>query len=332
MTSPTETIDDAVSKQIYAMKAVAILSVLYAHMPMKGYYGIIQSRIGVIGVVVFFFLSGYLFRRKPSKLLWRRKGRTIILPWLVGASLTFLLHCVDDGIPLSFQNWLLWIIGSRTLYYYIPMLLFCYALFNCFDVSASFCLFMTAMGFVSLTLTGFGIIDFYDYTSFTTNYLNPLNWCGYFALGRYMRIRNGFRMLSDNRTICMLSLLVLVVLILFPIEVRCEYWTMYGIAIAFVCIPATYLFCSSSLVNMKFVRWIGAQTLFIYLYHIQIAGKIAAIVSTYGCLCLIAPLALLLLFGYMAEVLARLSSGRFGEHLIALLGINRKALSISVNR
>ena len=322
-------INGLLSKRLYIMKALAILSVLFAHMPMPGFCGVVQTRAGVIGVVVFFTLSGFVFRRKPLLDFWVGKLKSIVLPWLLAATITFVIHCLDDPADFGILNWLLWTIGSRTLYYFVPMLLVCYATFFFFPLSSRGSLILMGVGFASLLLTGTGIINFYQYSAFTTNYLNPLNWLGYFAFGRWLRLNCAFEGFLNNKVVLGLATFALALLIAQPFfDLKCEYWTLYGLAIAAVAVPALYFVSTTPIADVNFFSWIGAQTLPVYLYHIQVAGRVAAISFAFVPWCVFSPIALWILCGAVTLVLCRISASRYWTLVLGLLGINCSAAKI----
>lgn len=90
-----KTIDRIQSDRIWALKAVAIFLVCFAHMPWRGLNeGMhkIFALLGIIGVPVFMFLSGYLDFGSKTPLPKRLK--TLFMPVLIWASATFFVSCV----------------------------------------------------------------------------------------------------------------------------------------------------------------------------------------------------------------------------------------------
>lgn len=171
--------DDSVL--IWAIKAVAIFTVFFAHMPwsvpdlnMSWLY----SSIGSIGVPIFLFLSGYL--DYGSKKRFIDKIICLMAPLLIWGTLTFAYTLIMGHQVISISTiglWLKWVLGSGTWYYFVPVLLMCTLM--CRNINNW-----------ALILLGIATIAFSNeipYNDIFTKYLNPFFFVVYFALGRLVR-------------------------------------------------------------------------------------------------------------------------------------------------
>ena len=125
-------IDEKQSRRIWALKALAIMSVFFAHMPWTNDNPTMRklfALIGIAGVPIFFFISGYLNYGKD--LLIKKKFRTIVLPVLIFGSLSYLFSTLIFGVNIKFNyfiDWALYIVGSGSIYYFVTILFCCFVL------------------------------------------------------------------------------------------------------------------------------------------------------------------------------------------------------------
>lgn len=93
--------DNAIEKNISILKAIAIISVISAHSnriingnnnQFELLFSKLLNQFGVVGVAIFFVLSGYLFYldKTPFLLFVRKKLTRIILPWFITGTLVYL--------------------------------------------------------------------------------------------------------------------------------------------------------------------------------------------------------------------------------------------------
>lgn len=83
------------SDRIWVLKAIAIFTVFYAHMPWAGNNPAMHKLyclIGITGVPTFLFLSGYLGLGSTSPLSSRMKK--LCIPLIIWASITFVVSCL----------------------------------------------------------------------------------------------------------------------------------------------------------------------------------------------------------------------------------------------
>lgn len=83
------------SDRIWELKAIAIFTVFFAHMPWSDGNPVmhkIYCLIGIIGVPSFLFLSGYL--DAESKSSFPKRLKKLLVPLLIWATLTFVVSCL----------------------------------------------------------------------------------------------------------------------------------------------------------------------------------------------------------------------------------------------
>lgn len=87
-----ERISQDKSERIWVLKAIAIFTIFFAHMPWAGNNPVMHKifcLLGIIGVPSFLFLSGYLSADSKSSLLIKIKR--LCVPLLIWATITFVM-------------------------------------------------------------------------------------------------------------------------------------------------------------------------------------------------------------------------------------------------
>ena len=263
-------IDKQSSQCIYNMKAMAVISVIFAHCSYSGksdFLKVMYMNIGSIGVPVFFLLSGLLYNleKYTVKEFVLNKMRYLIIPWIIcGIAVYFYVTVRKGGIGLiSLGNFL---IGNGSYLYYMTMLIMCMVICYVLHNNKACVVFML----VSFANYIFGYIVKSDNIN---QYLNPLNWIGYFSAGLYIRrygnINKIFSVLSKNTGILMMYC-ILILCIMSCLNIKLLYWDvwhiLYSIA-AFMTIAAVSMRISSVC-----VKEIGMYSFTIYLIHMPFVG------------------------------------------------------------
>ena len=180
------------SNACWAVKALAILFVISAHTG----YDIIQNsllsmvldRLGSVAVPVFMIIAGYFFQTDTQHsvgALMHKKMVGLCIPWFFCGSIVYAYTALRGFVSLSFSTASLFLIGSGSYLYYLPVLLVLQIFFYFMrrmdrQILMRICLLISA---ASLIWTASGHSKFWMEQIYLTDYLNPFNWCGFFSLG-----------------------------------------------------------------------------------------------------------------------------------------------------
>lgn len=265
---------------INVMKAVAVLSVIAAHVisfSESNLFSKIVSSLwivfGKVGVIVFFVIGGFLYKRKANdnKQFWKKKFFRIILPWFFCSMTTYALRVVT-GSELSAFGYIKWIFGSDTWYYYFTIytvFLFIFKWFYRRDVAL---FFFIGIQILFLTLRTFGITTTLS-LGFFTDYLNPFHWVGYFSLGILIRKYRIDLMIRKRKFI--IGIAGVVTSFSFCVLYYREIFTYFNIISSIFCVSTFILIAAGSykIANLKIANYIGkigTYSYCIYLLHMQI--------------------------------------------------------------
>ncbi|MBR3691302.1 MAG: acyltransferase [Clostridia bacterium] len=268
------------SVAINILKAISIFSVIAAHVIVftddNLFSRIISSLwilFGEIGVISFFVIGGFLYARKPldGKAFWQKKFFRIIIPWLMCSSLTHLFFAFTSH-TFSIVEYLKWVFGSGTWYYYIAIYTLFLFIFKWLWNRTAILIILIGLQVISLLLASFGF-SLTPPLPFMTDYLNPLHWVGYFSLGILVRTYRLDIRLRAKKSILFAAYLLspLTALLLMQLKI----FTYFNIL--------TSVFCLSSLIIIadlsyriavgsaaKSIAKIGTWSYCIYLLHMQI--------------------------------------------------------------
>lgn len=273
-------VEEKYSKLIYVIKAFSIFSVLVAHINKINNENFITSIItnwynlfGIIGVVCFFIIGGYLYNRKEKdgKIFWKKKVKTIIIPWIIAGSITYLMHVIKMH-DLNVIGYIKWVLGSGTIYYYLTNYVLFLFLFKYIQKSDKLLYLCIALTIVQSILNTFNIK--YFNIPFITKYLNIFNWIGFFALGILIRKYNIIDFILTHNKILIYAIIISIILFILMYK-----YVIYGyfhiVSLIYeITNSVIVLYLSYWLLNNKFFNFIGKTSFCIYLYHIQIVQKI----------------------------------------------------------
>ncbi len=261
------------SNVFWEIKALAILSVFYAHLVWEGDWetGIaIYESIGCLGVPLFMLMAGFFDAKSRTPL--RERLIKLFIPLFIWGTLTFILKFYLDPLytfstfPSDFPKW---IYGCGSWYYFIPVLFWCLLLVRYIN-----CWVLLIVGIVSMILSYMEIIPYNDYF---TPYTNPFNYIAYFLMGREYRLRKGDDIIVP-RIILILSVFVTIGFIfLFKIP---KYWNPFTLLFTI----AIFLIFWSILYKIpqnKLIVKIGKLSMVLYLCHLQIAQALATRICAY---------------------------------------------------
>ena len=271
-------ISEKVSYQIWILKIIAIFLVFFAHMPVSDItlalspnYTLMNrlfSLLGMLGVPMFFFLSGFLF--KPGQI--KKRAKSLLIPLIIWGAWSYLLHCFKAGLAsFSITDMGLWIIGSNSYLYFVTVLFVIILLYNLCD---------NDLPWILLGVTAVGLYQYHivSYITPLTPYLNPLNFIAYFAFGHIVRRNNLWHKLESWHIAGPAFLLILISVCLTDLYVHVWYFNLWSmvICVSFIC---TLLALTSHFIrrNETFIRF-GECTFVIYLCHMPIVTTLNQIV------------------------------------------------------
>ena len=273
------------SSVMYRTKAFALYSIVMAH---SAYTSIdstivqkVLSRVSTIGVFLFLLISGYYYtkdginQKYRLREFWRKKFVHLIIPWFVNASALYGLDVITHMGEVQFELsvYLNFIFGNGSLFYYMPILCFCYIL--CWNIAKSekILWLCVILNIVSLALTAENV-----FPDVVNPYLNVFNWIGIFAIGiltRRYKILEYFLNLSKKRAMLIVIACVLIAIILTGIDTGYSYFTRFSFVIECllsVCVLFAGNFCTKKI--GRYLEYIGNITLPIYFWHMVILNFI----------------------------------------------------------
>ena len=176
----------SISEYFYRLRGFAIISVAYAHSLTLSSHdpNTIGKLLGLIGVPLFLICSGYFFRKqKIDKGFVQSKFKSIAAPWIIWGTFAYGLSIVLSANDLSISGYIDFILGHGSWLYYVPVYLLIILAYNTFTgkyCDAIFLLLCVVSNCLTFTFH-LGTMD-----SFMTFYQNPLNFIGFFTIGKLM--------------------------------------------------------------------------------------------------------------------------------------------------
>lgn len=256
-----------ISNNIYMLRVIAIFLVIMAHVNRNVSTGIdiiskIYSIISMGGVTTFFIIAGYYYKGYDNiKLFLKEKFKKIIIPWVIAGIITYVIHSIKTPPP-SLIGMLNWVLGYKTLYYYMTMYLLFIIIFKPLNKNYQY-IILIIINILSLILGQYLILKY----NVLTPYLNPLNWCGYFAIGKI--IKNNSLLKNTNKYMKIIEILLLILLFILCYNTRdINYFNVYSFLFNTIFFKVLYNF-TNIFYNRK-IAMFGKYTMFIYMYHIQI--------------------------------------------------------------
>lgn len=272
-----EKLSEKDSMALYFVKAMAILASVAAHVSVIDKTTALTAActrmwdmFSCVSVGSFLIIGGILYTRTPgdTRSFWARKARTMILPWLFCGMLTYGYRALYE--ESSLQGLAFWLLGHGSWLYYVTMHLLMLALFKPIRNSAPAlwaCVAVTAAQ-LAMRAAGGGLPSPLD-----NDYLNPLHWMGFFALGILLR-RGGLKLGKGFFACCALVLAVSAVVVY-----RRWIYSYFHILNAVFSVSAFFvLFALGRILSgtklRGAIREVGVSTYCIYLLHLQIVPPV----------------------------------------------------------
>lgn len=276
------------SKGIDIIKAISVLSVIAAHTVPVSNSGLLDKTVsflwnqfGHVGVAAFFIIGGFLYRRSEndSAAFWKKKLFRIIIPWLFCSSFVYLVNVfLLKGQKWQCLSYFKWIFGSGTLYYFATVYTLFIFIFKWFYKNSTILCCFIGLQFVSIILTSLTVKSSCT-PVFLTNYLNPLNWIGYFSIGIIMRRYRIDRLLQEKKVVCFIVSAVSVTATLFILYIK-NVNTYFNLFTMLFCLTSFALTSLMASILTRFrrisgcVRVIGTYSYCIYLLHLDIVQSL----------------------------------------------------------
>ena len=293
------------SARIWQMKAWAIFLVICAHCgdvpldapPVGQMISRLLQTMGSLGVPIFFFLAGYVFRDKKLKPWLKSKVTGLLIPWFTCGLLVYLYVYLRKG-GISALSLIRWLLGDGTYLWYLSVMvllllwargIFCGVRKGYWTLPAA-AVFSIIFSAVVLSLEYFSILTFHPY-------LNVFRWMWLFGLG----LLSGHVSLLEKAGSCVLFILawIMALVTLSALGACITYWSW-----AFpLCACMTVAVFLSSYISSKgiaaYMQTLGEDSFAVYLLHMPFAGVVTnlcnRIADGSGLLTLSRPIAVLLI-------------------------------------
>lgn len=278
------TVNERDSYYIYIIKAIAIFFVITAHVNsvvdnkglITNIISLIWNRLGSVAVPLFLICSAFFYHRErgDAKFFWMKKLVRIVIPWLILSAATYILQaCLANDF--GFFDYFKWMIGYKTWYYFVTILLIYFLVFKFLDKNV-FLISCIVINFVSVV---FGYYNINIIDDWVGTYLNIFNMIGYFAFGMLLKKYRFDLIIFAKKYIAII--MAIIAFTMLALDVTNETLGYIRIPLigfiikVFTKIMLVFLImCISYSISgfKQFVCFVfvGKQTYFIYLIHMQI--------------------------------------------------------------
>lgn len=282
-----------VSGVMYAAKFLAFFSVCCAHTYYNAFAGTppvlnLFTQFGTCGVAVFFFISGYYFKKeRPAKFL-RKKAMSLFIPWAFWGCAAYCTRFWDNSAfyfdPLEILRWLS---GIGTYLWFLTVLLCLLILFNLLPDKKSLLIILMGVTVLSRVATSAGLWVLPWHLQYNY-YLNPLNWVGFFALGKYISEKETVLPLLWNHKKAALPVCLFVSVVCGFFDPLPTYAGWTNILIQLMMIPVV-LIAADWLRRYPLFVTFGQYSLCLYLIHMPFIGKMNTVFQNSCLYALIKP-------------------------------------------
>jgi len=270
------------SDRIWQMKAWGVLFVTCAHCAgvldnapaASRFASQLLNSLGTLGVPIFFFLAGYVFRYKKLMPWLKEKVTGILIPWITTGVLVYLYVYLRKG-GVSVCSLALWLIGDDGYLWFLSVMVMLWfwarLIFWGIEKGNFWTLPVAASVSVCLSVTVL-LLEHLDVLSFH-HYLNLFRWLWIFALGLLAGSRS-FLNKTESR-FWLVPVWMLVLLGLIVLRGSLNYWSVrfYLFAYFTIAVFANCFLCSGMLAN--YLQTLGKDSFAVYLLHMPVAGIVA---------------------------------------------------------
>lgn len=271
--------ESKLSETVTYARAIALVSIVSAHIqfattayePIVRAYRIIAS----IGVVLYMIIAGYYYR--PAHYgsivgMAKRKLTTIVLPWFCLGTTGYLYKAILSG-NLSLGEYFNFLLGNGSYLYYLSILSLCFVLFFYFH-GRWFCILCIFVTMGSLYMTQAGLLNAAISKLGITNYLNLLNWIGFFALGVLLQRNEPDRLYQRITKYRLYSIcaFMLVYGFVFWKNIPTGYFSKFGWMLELLGATAFIAIASYIPKNCRLIKKIAGYSFTVYLVHFMVIG------------------------------------------------------------
>lgn len=266
------------------MKGIGIIAMIIGHCPIPW---IIKDFIFAWHMPMFFLISGYFFRPSPIKQYIKKNFRSLVIPYLLTATLLFLINTLkvffhkESDLTNSFIG-IFVASGSYGLptfsQYFVGAIWFLFAMFWCRIIYNIFINKYTSPT-ASIIIINISILATYMGTEIfiPTNILQGLSAMIFFQIGKTFRERNVFS-IAPQSVLIIIGVLTIAFSLMtsnndYPLSmVRC-YYGFYPINVIAACFCSFLLYhiiklCRKDLFIYRFLAYIGRISMVILCVHI----------------------------------------------------------------
>lgn len=176
------------SNTFWRLKALAVFTIFFAHLPYNGESTALIylfNYLGVVGVPVFLIIAGFF--EYTSRSSWKSKLSGLFIPLLIWGTIGYLPSLIlgNMSVAEAVTGYFKWIYGCGSWLYFVPVLFWCKLMSSSGRVWLDIVLMCISL--TSILLTSLKLIPYNDYF---TAYTNPFNFMIYYQIGLYVRKLN----------------------------------------------------------------------------------------------------------------------------------------------
>lgn len=289
------------SNTCWAVKALAILFVIIAHTNFSTIQnpilGMVFGRLGAMAVPIFLILAGYYYDTNKIRSLGhliKKKAVGLCLPWFFCGVLVYSYTALRTNTGLQFGAAIRFLLGNGSYLYYLTVLLILQIVFYFLRKGPRAHLLWTCMGIsaISLLITASGITAPLFKKLCLTNYLNILNWCGFFALGFAVQQWDAQKLIKGIQQLWIPAAILwgLLFAVGYFIESHFGYFSWLGYPME-LCSSILLLRLGLMLSDCSKLCALGKYSFSIYLLHIQVIPVVAKFIGNTTVGLLVSPMA-----------------------------------------
>lgn len=283
-----------INKAFSISRVFAIISVVSAHVGIGDNSSVftILKTAASIGVIIFMILSGYYYNPQKymsvSKII-NAKIRTIIIPWFFVGSVLYVWGVVEGLKAINIIDWMLYIIGKGSFFYYMTMLILCFVIFYRTNIVLEISAILITI--ISVYLTAAGKLENMINACNITDYLNILNWIGYFAIGSLLKRVSTDNLLKffDKTKWAMLIIFLLAFSFLSMNNIDSSYFSYIGPPFHIIAASAIFSISTIKAFDKKVLHTVSNMTFGVYLIHMVLIAILNDIYLTNTVLQLLSP-------------------------------------------